>query len=599
MVDMLALLTSLFTPDVQSVFRFKPTAAIITSQWPTTQQLSLSTNRPEHLKGSFGEDVKYAYLKLGPVSEQRRYLIVLQPAAGDRPARMWVDLEGDGVPREVKLARSKYATEKGELGMMFRADVTVRSTLKRQVFPVEFQISDLLPINPNDSERLNAIAHVCFSGSVHLGKQDYKAATVDLSSTGDFTVPSDPKVRAPLLLLDVNKDGRFAIKGEQFDTRKPFAIAGETYMATISADGSSVEVRKSAEKAAEVAPPPSFRRGSLLTPFEVQTRDGKTIRFPQDFRGRRVLINVWAPVVNISAEALPTIKKLSDAYAPNGLAVLNLAMVLPHQMDDLKEAEKDLRADWPEAVLEKGWQAPVISDWELEDVPFRVLVDGNSGRVLAENSELSNPKVVPTIERIFNKPAPAELKNQKEATFDKSIKNPALLKQLQELVIEDQRVRELSDIGNAPISLIGRWTATDHKDTAFMKAVLKRFGWPGYSLVGKDGSHNAWLMIQHADDDPAFQVQALTAMKLAVDQKEANSKEYAYLTDRVLTNTGKKQRYGTQLSTAGGKIATLPVEDPDHIDERRKSMGMSTIKEYLDSSSKRFGMPLADNPVRG
>jgi hypothetical protein len=40
-------------------------------------------------------------------------------------------------------------------------------------------------------------------------------------------------------------------------------------------------------------------------------------------------------------------------------------------------------------------------------------------------------------------------------------------------------------------------------------------GWPGSTLVGTDGAHAAWLIVQHADADPALQEKCLKLMTAA------------------------------------------------------------------------------------
>src|SRR5581483_77970 len=39
----------------------------------------------------------------------------------------------------------------------------------------------------------------------------------------------------------------------------------------------------------------------------------------------------------------------------------------------------------------------------------------------------------------------------------------------------------------------------DKRNTAWLKGVINRRGWPGKSLVGADGANAAWLLVQHAD----------------------------------------------------------------------------------------------------
>ena len=58
----------------------------------------------------------------------------------------------------------------------------------------------------------------------------------------------------------------------------------------------------------------------------------------------------------------------------------------------------------------------------------------------------------------------------------------------------------------------------------------------------------------------------------------------AYLTDRVRLAEGRLQVYGTQFMTAAtGAQVPHPIEDAEHVDERRAAVGLPPIAEYARS----------------
>ena len=133
------------------------------------------------------------------------------------------------------------------------------------------------------------------------------------------------------------------------------------------------------------------------------------------------------------------------------------------------------------------------------------------------------------------------------------------------------------------------WKKVEELDTAnreWLKGVIAKHGWPGQSLVGIEGAHAAWLLVQHADQDRAFQKQCLERLKKAVKAREASATDLAYLTDRVLVGEGKKQLYGTQLMQKEGKLVPQPIEEPAHVDERRKAAGLPPLATYLEMAAK-------------
>ena len=140
-----------------------------------------------------------------------------------------------------------------------------------------------------------------------------------------------------------------------------------------------------------------------------------------------------------------------------------------------------------------------------------------------------------------------------------------------------------------------RVTDEDKQNLIWLKGVVEKYGWPGKSLVGSAGAQNAWLLIQHADSDRDFQQQCLTKME-AMPKGEVTPGNIAYLTDRVLIGTGKKQKYGTQATIKDGKLTPSPIDDEEHVDERRKAIGLGLLTDYLVAMGKAYG--ISEKPER-
>lgn len=122
--------------------------------------------------------------------------------------------------------------------------------------------------------------------------------------------------------------------------------------------------------------------------------------------------------------------------------------------------------------------------------------------------------------------------------------------------------------------------AIDRQNTARLREIVDRIGWPSVSKVGREGAHWAWLLVQHADQDPAFQKRCLELMK-ALLPDDVSPTDVAYLEDRVRVREGRPQLYGTQFSRqADGTMDHGPVEDPEGLDARRAVVGMMPIDEY-------------------
>jgi hypothetical protein len=131
----------------------------------------------------------------------------------------------------------------------------------------------------------------------------------------------------------------------------------------------------------------------------------------------------------------------------------------------------------------------------------------------------------------------------------------------------------------------------DRRNTAWLKGVVDKHGWPGKTLVGRDGAQAAWLLVQHADLDREFQKKCLPLLEAAVKEGEAQPMHLAYLTDRVRVAEGKKQVYGTQMRTVDGKTEPAPIEDESDVDKRRKAVGLGPLADYIKGFQK--GVPPA------
>jgi hypothetical protein len=127
------------------------------------------------------------------------------------------------------------------------------------------------------------------------------------------------------------------------------------------------------------------------------------------------------------------------------------------------------------------------------------------------------------------------------------------------------------------------------KDSVFtthkvrLEKIFDEFGYPGYDLVGKEGSNNFWLMVQHSDKDIDFQSRVLEKLKTEVDNNNADGSNYGLLTDRVKINKGEKQIYGTQVTyNVQGQAYPKPLVDSVNVNKRRAEVGLDPLEQYLN-----------------
>lgn len=119
-----------------------------------------------------------------------------------------------------------------------------------------------------------------------------------------------------------------------------------------------------------------------------------------------------------------------------------------------------------------------------------------------------------------------------------------------------------------------------------LKEIVDHIGWPTRDLVGLKATQAAYMVIQHSSNDIAFQNRCLELMVDLVAQGELPASYVALLTDRIRVFQDQPQVFGTQMEMAMNEFGvmtptpTVPIEDPEHLDDRRKLMGMPSHLQF-------------------
>jgi hypothetical protein len=155
--------------------------------------------------------------------------------------------------------------------------------------------------------------------------------------------------------------------------------------------------------------------------------------------------------------------------------------------------------------------------------------------------------------------------------------------------VRDTLVSQLRTTGAPTPALIASLQHVDSSNLAWIKPRLQTTGFPTPDAVGRDGVQAAFLLVQHADADPAFQAEMLPLLQVAFERGDVAGQEIALLTDRVAKAQGRAQPYGTQTTIRDGVVIFDPIADSANVDARRQSLGLPTLADYkrlLDSIYK-------------
>jgi Tetratricopeptide repeat len=178
--------------------------------------------------------------------------------------------------------------------------------------------------------------------------------------------------------------------------------------------------------------------------------------------------------------------------------------------------------------------------------------------------------------------------NKVEAMVSKNLpfKKRALAIQLWKMCITDQAyywhiITAEKRLGNDSPVVLALWDfkhMLNAKNQREITRLIARRGWPKLSEVGHVASA-AFLIIQHASHD--LRKQYIPLLEKACQAGEADWSGYALMYDRIQVDDTGKQLYGSQLTQGSdGKHQFTPIEDVEHVNERRHSKGLGPIEDY-------------------
>ncbi len=342
----------------------------------------------------------YGTLSLGPQGTPTNINLAVEETPGQPPIFL-VDTSGAGEfshDKPVKMEPFAYKMPDGATRTEYKGETTVYARYGDGVVALTLALDWL---DPADVRRNGGKAELLYTltpsriGAVKLGAETYDALLVDSNAVGDFRLRPNSGV---LLCLDVNHSGQIDRYGESFDISHPFNLKGVTYEVTDSeVSGQSLTIEKSAQTVAEILPPPDLRPGQKVLPFTATTLDGKTVNFPADYRGRKVILVFWASWCGDCQEELPHLLAAYAKFHAQGVDALGVSMDHPDSRTKLTAFMTEKKITWPQIYDGKMWQGAIAQQYAMDWIPTLLLVDGTTGKILADNDTLIGPQIEKTL----------------------------------------------------------------------------------------------------------------------------------------------------------------------------------------------------------
>lgn len=331
------------------------------------------------------------------IGESGVHFVIDEPDG--KPASLYIDANRNGDLTDDAPVEWKGRVTKGKDGKpdttMYSGSAVIDIGEKDKPFPASISMYRFDRNDPSRAALKSTLLYYndyAYQGEVTLGGTSYKVMLNDAMAKGDFrgaTLAADAPETARSgvsLLIDVNGNGKFESRGEQFDIARPFNIGGTTYeVSGMARDGSSFRIVKSSRTVAEIAPPPDHSIGKPITAFEAVDTQGKPVKFPGDYKGKIVLIDFWATWCGPCMKEMPNVVKAYAKHHENGFEILGVSLDNEKSVANMPDVMAKAGMTWRQIADGKYWKAEVAQKYVINSIPATFLVDGTTGKILGAN----------------------------------------------------------------------------------------------------------------------------------------------------------------------------------------------------------------------